>query len=510
MKELNLNKLLPQALDLHRNGSIEKADEIYLEILKNNPDNFDSNHLHGVVLAQKKDFQASIKYYEKAYKINKKNCELLNNYGISLKNIKNYKKCEVILNSAISIETTFIKSYINLGNCYVEQKKYDEALKVFNQGREIDSSDIRFTNNIIGIYIEKFSRYKNKDDLSCCIENLNQIEINETFDQKVICNYALAYLWNNDLDKSYNLFKIAEKKSQIIPNLETLSKMKDKSILSYFVKHEYEQICHIDSDIDGIRNMKITQEFFDFLEMVNSKNYEKYSQDDLSFISTIHKIKYNKPPKTKSCLINPNLNIESIQNKYCNSEPQICIIDNLLTNSFLTDLNVFFRCANIFKRPYPRGYVGTFLGTGMANKHILQFSLDLKNKLPEIFKEYVLCQAWAFKYDSQQKGINIHADNAIVNVNLWLTPDRANLDKDSGGLIIWKKKPEESASFDEYNSALNSEKMFKDVDNSEFIRVPYKANRAVIFDSKLYHATDSINFDSKFINRRLNVTFLYS
>jgi hypothetical protein len=146
----------------------------------------------------------------------------------------------------------------------------------------------------------------------------------------------------------------------------------------------------------------------------------------------------------------------------------------------------------------------------MANKPILKFSLDLTNELPDIFKEYNLSQAWAFKYDSEHKGINIHADDAMVNVNLWLTPDSANLDKDSGGLIIWKKKPDEFASFDEFNSELNSEKMFKDVNNSDSIRIPYKANRAVIFDSKLYHATDSINFDSKYINRRLNVTFLYS
>jgi hypothetical protein len=286
--------------------------------------------------------------------------------------------------------------------------------------------------------------------------------------------------------------------------------MKDRSVLSHFVKHEYEQICHIDSDIDGIRNMKITQEFFDNLETVNRKKYENYSENDLSFISSIHKIKYNKPPKTKSPLINPFLDFKSIQNDYCTSNPSICVVDNLLTDSFYKDLNIFYRCANIFKRPYPRGYVGTFLGTGMANIPILQFSLDLKNQLPGIFKKYNLCQAWAFKYDSQQKGINIHADDAAVNVNLWLTPDNANLEKDSGGLIIWKKKPSKLASFDDYNSELNSDKMFKDVNASDFIQVPYKANRAVIFDSKLYHATDSINFDSKYINRRLNVTFLYS
>ena len=510
MKQLNLNKLLPQALDLHRNGNLEKADEIYLEILKNNPDDFDSNHLHGVVLAQKKEFKTSIKYYENAYKINKNNSELLNNYGISLRNIKEYQKSEALFNMAIKNDANFIKSYINLSNCYAVQKKYDEALKVLNQGRIIDSSDTRLTKNIIGIYIEKFNKFKNSDDLSHCIENLNQIDVNETFDQKTICNYALVYLWNHELDKSYNLFKIAEKKSQIVPELQTLLKMKDKSVLSHFVKHEYEQICHIDSDIDGIRNMKITQEFFDLLHIINSKNHENYSQDDLSFISTIHKIKYNKPPKTKLSLLNPMLDFKSIQNQYCTSNPSICVVDNILSDSFYTDLNVFYRCANIFKRPYPRGYVGTFLGTGMANKPILKFSLDLKNELPDIFKEYNLSQAWAFKYDSEHKGINIHADDAMVNVNLWLTPDSANLNKDSGGLIIWKKKPDEFASFDEFNSELNSEKMFKEVNNSDSIKVPYKANRAVIFDSKLYHATDSINFDSKYINRRLNVTFLYS
>ena len=36
--------------------------------------------------------------------------------------------------------------------------------------------------------------------------------------------------------------------------------------INTFVKHEYEQIKHIDSDDDGIRNMKITQNFYNKLE----------------------------------------------------------------------------------------------------------------------------------------------------------------------------------------------------------------------------------------------------
>lgn len=38
-------------------------------------------------------------------------------------------------------------------------------------------------------------------------------------------------------------------------------------------------------------------------------------------------------------------------------------------------------------------------------------------------------------------GISVHADSASVNLNFWVTPDEANLDPSSGGLIIYPKAP---------------------------------------------------------------------
>jgi hypothetical protein len=38
-----------------------------------------------------------------------------------------------------------------------------------------------------------------------------------------------------------------------------------------------------------------------------------------------------------------------------------------------------------------------------------------------------------FKYDSSLKGINIHADFAAVNINFWITPNEANLDRAGPG-----------------------------------------------------------------------------
>ena len=117
------------------------------------------------------------------------------------------------------------------------------------------------------------------------------------------------------------------------------------------------------------------------------------------------------------------------------------MIDDFLTQDFLDDLRIFFRCANIFKYPYSRGYIGAFLGKGMANRALLEFSTELKQSLKKIFLNYYLSQAWSFKYDAKREGIGVHADDAKVNVNFWITDDSANMNYDNGGMIIWKKTP---------------------------------------------------------------------
>jgi hypothetical protein len=39
--------------------------------------------------------------------------------------------------------------------------------------------------------------------------------------------------------------------------------------------------------------------------------------------------------------------------------------------------------------------------------------------------------------------------------------------------------------------------------------VPHRANRALIFDSDLFHETDNIHFKDGYLNRRINITMLY-
>ena len=495
---------------MHQMGNIDAADKIYSEVLQNDESNFDANHLHGLVLSQKKKYSASIKYYEKAYLINKKNIELLNNYAISLRNIRSFEKSKDLLKDAINIDSSFIKSYLNLSNCYQSQNKLTEGLEIIHAARiKLPESD-ELIKREINLYLEIYNKTKKEIHLKKAITLIDSSNIESSKDIKYLSLCSMAYIWSGEFQKANSLFKLTEKLSQVPPSVDLLKQTKDKNILKTFVKHEYEQLCHIDSDVDGIRNMKISQSFFNKIKCLYEKGSINYTDDELQTISAMHKILYNKPIKMEENFLNCNLNIHQIENDYNNSSPEIVVIDNFLSEKFLKEINIFFRCANIFKRPYPRGYIGTFLNTGMSNMAILKFSQELKYTFKHIFHKYQLTQAWAFKYDSDQKGINIHADDAQVNVNFWITESESNLDTNSGGMIIWKKKPNINASFDDFNSSHKSHKRLDEVKNIDSIKIPYRTNRVVIFNSKLYHATDEINFKKSYINRRVNVTLLYA
>ena len=70
---------------------------------------------------------------------------------------------------------------------------------------------------------------------------------------------------------------------------------------------------------------------------------------------------------------------------------------------------------------------------------------ELRAALPGIIGDLPLENAWAYKYEQGLRGIGIHADQAVVNLNLWLTPDDAHAANSStGGMTVWLKEPPEA------------------------------------------------------------------
>ena len=202
-------------------------------------------------------------------------------------------------------------------------------------------------------------------------------------------------------------------------------------------------------------------------------------------------------------------NAEKVQQAWRGTDPKLVVVDNLLTPEALGALRRFCLESTIWRKTYARGYLGAFPESGFACPLLAQIAEEFRTTFPAIFGAHPLVYLWGFKYDSRHHGIEIHADQAAINVNFWITPDQANLDPEHGGLIVWDKAAPLDWDFAKFNADIPTARQFLERSRAHPITVPYRANRAVIFDSDLFHETDAITFREGYENRRINCTLLY-
>jgi hypothetical protein len=207
--------------------------------------------------------------------------------------------------------------------------------------------------------------------------------------------------------------------------------------------------------------------------------------------------------------VNIHNDVHAISSQWRTTKPQIVVIDDFLTPIALKNLRSFSLASPAWRKAFEDGYIGALPEYGFAAPLIAQIAEELRKVYPAIIEEHPLLHFWGFKYDSGLKGIRVHADFAAVNVNFWITPNEANLDQERGGLVVWDNAAPLDWDFAKYNSADDDIRSFLKGNNAKPIRIPYRANRAVIFDSDLFHETDEIHFKQDYENRRVNITLLF-
>ena len=202
-------------------------------------------------------------------------------------------------------------------------------------------------------------------------------------------------------------------------------------------------------------------------------------------------------------------NSERADRAWRQGNPKIVVIDDLLSEEAVAGLRRYCLGSHIWHTSYAQGYLGAFPESGFAVPLLAQVAEELAATFHDIFAGHPLRYHWAFKYDSSLDGIGIHADEAAVNVNFWITPDSANCDPESGGLVVWDKAAPLAWDFAKFNGDEKAAYAFLEESGAKPLTIPYRANRAVIFDSNLFHKTDVIRFKQGYENRRVNITMLY-
>jgi tetratricopeptide (TPR) repeat protein len=207
--------------------------------------------------------------------------------------------------------------------------------------------------------------------------------------------------------------------------------------------------------------------------------------------------------------LNTDVDYRPIQEGILAGRQKVQVIDNFLTADALDQVQKFCLESTVWRHPYKFGYVGAFPQDGFASASLFAIAEEFQTALGEAFDEYQLAQWWAFEYDTKLPGTDIHGDDADFSLNFWITPDSANLDPSTGGLVVWDKTAPSDWSFNDYNSGGDRVRQYLRDTNAVSEVIPYRANRAVLFEGHLFHRTDDFTFAPGFGNRRRSLTFLF-
>jgi hypothetical protein len=202
-----------------------------------------------------------------------------------------------------------------------------------------------------------------------------------------------------------------------------------------------------------------------------------------------------------------------VEDRYLGTPPGIVVVDDFLSPEALEGVRLFCLESTIWStNRYAHGRLGAFFEAGFNCPLLLQIADEIRRALPRIIGErYPLRQMWAFKYGPALPAHqSTHADFAAVSVNLWITPEEANLDPESGGLIVYDVDAPPHWDFHRYqNTTWDELDPFLSRQGACAVHIPYRQNRAIVFNSDLFHGTAPLRFRPTYEDRRINITMLY-
>lgn len=211
--------------------------------------------------------------------------------------------------------------------------------------------------------------------------------------------------------------------------------------------------------------------------------------------------------------LSPAWDRSQAERRYLESRPNVVVIDDFLTPEALQSLLRFCQDSTIWAgNRYAHGRLSSLFFTGFNAPLVLQIAEEIRDAFPRLIgQRHPLRQLWAFKNTQVLPGgnSNVHADFAAINVNFWITPTSANLHPASGGMVVYDLEAPLSWTFSEYNERPDLIRDLLARHRPRALRIPYRQNRAVIFNSDLFHGTEAACFRPDYLGHRINVTLLY-
>jgi tetratricopeptide (TPR) repeat protein len=444
------DRWLALAKTLRRAGEPREAAAVYQKALQWGAPAADVHLQLGVLHADLSEHAAAIQNLEKAIELAPGNADMLCMLGTVMSDQRRVDEAAALFERALAIRPDFSEAHFNLGLAKFERADFQGAARCFARCVALNRGEPWSAGRRADLALDPGPRFEPQDMA------VNNVKLRHDCEQ-------LEYLLElGRLPASYR--KVLADYRSLLQEIGTVA---------------------VDSVVpfDSVRHPYV------------ARTYKR----------PLH-IAEVEPPQGP--LINPELDFRGIEQRYLQAEPNVIAVDALLTPPALQALRRFCAESTIWNNIKP-GYLGAYFWDGFCSGLLLRLAWELRQAFPAVFRRLPLQAMWGYKCDSTLPGLGVHADAAAVNVNFWITDDSANLDPQRGGLLVYPQAAPQDWGFKKFNSDSATILRYLESTVGTPLSVPYRANRAVIFDSDLFHATDRPRFREGYLNRRINITLLY-
>jgi predicted TPR repeat methyltransferase len=143
---LTAEEALEVALQLHRHGSLDPAENLYRKVIAAAPENLNALHYLGVLCHQQNRNAEAAESIQRIIDLDPQNADAHNNLGNVLEGLGKYSEAEACYRRAIALQPAHDPACNNLGVILMAQKKVAEALDAYRRAVALapESADYRY------------------------------------------------------------------------------------------------------------------------------------------------------------------------------------------------------------------------------------------------------------------------------------------------------------------------------------------------------------------------------
>jgi protein O-GlcNAc transferase len=219
-----------QAFHYHQTGQLQKAEELYRQILQTQPNLAEIHNNLGVVLQAQNKLEEAEVCFRQVIKLKPEATNAHNNLGNLLQAQDKLEEAEVCYRQALVLKPDFADAHNNLGNVLKAQKKLREALSHYQEAliyyRNVLNSELLFRlyNHIGEIFyqLKKFEEAANyygkavkvKPDAKTFHAFGRSLHAQEKFDQAKFCYRKAVEIQPDFAEAHHNLGRVLQVQKQ--------------------------------------------------------------------------------------------------------------------------------------------------------------------------------------------------------------------------------------------------------------------------------------------------------